>query len=116
MIDHERIWLEPAPGADEDYGQQWCQHNVWGDDAVEYVRADNLDTEITRLQNLVTSSEQERIRSCSDLLMRMDAKDAELARLREIVERAQAIISTATYPNWHAAARAALPSNTETAP
>jgi hypothetical protein len=40
MGEHERIWLEPAPGADEDYGQQWCQDNVWGDDAIEYVRAD----------------------------------------------------------------------------
>ncbi|NKK06702.1 hypothetical protein GFL93_12610 [Rhizobium leguminosarum bv. viciae] len=39
MSDHERIYLEPSPGADEDYGRQWCQHNVW-DDATEYVRAD----------------------------------------------------------------------------
>jgi hypothetical protein len=30
--------------------------------------------------------------------------------LRDLVERAQAIISTATYPNWHEAARAALTS------
>jgi hypothetical protein len=39
MSEHERIWLEPAPGADEDYGRQWCQDNVW-DDGVEYVLAD----------------------------------------------------------------------------
>lgn len=39
MTDHERIWLEPAPGADEDYGRQWCQHNVW-DEGVEYLRSD----------------------------------------------------------------------------
>lgn len=39
MTDHERIWLEPAPGADEEYGRMWCQDNVWGDDATEYVRA-----------------------------------------------------------------------------
>lgn len=39
MSDHERIYLEPSPGADEDYGRQWCQHNVW-DEATEYVRAD----------------------------------------------------------------------------
>lgn len=38
--DHDRIWLEAAPGADPDYGQQWCQHNVWGDDATEYVHAE----------------------------------------------------------------------------
>ncbi|MGR9384887.1 hypothetical protein [Rhizobium leguminosarum] len=37
MSEHERIWLEPAPGADEDYGRQWCQHNVWGDEATEYL-------------------------------------------------------------------------------
>lgn len=41
MTEHERIWLEPAPGADEDYGRQWCQHNVWAD-GVEYVRADTI--------------------------------------------------------------------------
>lgn len=40
MSDHERIWLEPAPGADEEYGRQWCQHNAFGDEATEYVRAD----------------------------------------------------------------------------
>ncbi|TBG78585.1 hypothetical protein ELG76_04005 [Rhizobium leguminosarum] len=39
MTGHERIYLEPSPGADEDYGRQWCQHNVW-DEATEYVRAD----------------------------------------------------------------------------
>ncbi|MDO9416979.1 hypothetical protein [Pararhizobium sp.] len=38
--DHKRIWLEPAPGADEEYGRQWMHHNVWGDEATEYVRAD----------------------------------------------------------------------------
>lgn len=40
--EHERIWLEPAPGADEDYGRQWCQHNVWGDEATEYVLATSV--------------------------------------------------------------------------
>jgi len=39
-MDHERIWLEPAPGADKECGQMWCQDNVWGDEATEYVRAD----------------------------------------------------------------------------
>jgi hypothetical protein len=43
MSDHERIWLEPEPGADPDYGRQWCQHNVWGDEATEYVRADAVE-------------------------------------------------------------------------
>ena len=38
--------------------------------------------------------------------MEDNEKDAEIIRLREIVERAQAIISTSTYPNWHEAARA----------
>lgn len=36
------------------------------------------------------------------------AKDHQVAELRDIVERAQAIISTSTYPNWHEAARSAL--------
>lgn len=43
MIDHERIWLEPEPPSDPDYGCMWCQDNVWGDEATEYVRADILD-------------------------------------------------------------------------
>jgi len=43
MSDHERIWLEPSPGADEEYGRQWCQHDVFGEDATEYVRADLCD-------------------------------------------------------------------------
>lgn len=42
MVEHERIWLEPSPGADEDYGRQWCQHNVWGDEATEYVLATSV--------------------------------------------------------------------------
>ena len=37
---HDRIWLEAPPGADEEYGQQWHHRNVWGEDAIEYVRAD----------------------------------------------------------------------------
>lgn len=40
MTDHERIWLEPAPGSDEDYGRQWMHQNVWGGAATEYVRVD----------------------------------------------------------------------------
>ncbi|AYC99994.1 hypothetical protein [Neorhizobium sp. NCHU2750] len=34
--EHERIWLEP-PGAPD---RCWCQDNVWGDEAVEFVRVD----------------------------------------------------------------------------
>jgi hypothetical protein len=45
--DHERIWLEPAPG-DPTTGRQWCQDDVWtamaadydGALPTEYVRAD----------------------------------------------------------------------------
>lgn len=33
---------------------------------------------------------------------------AENEKLREIVERAQSIVSTSTYPNWHDTARTAL--------
>lgn len=52
MSEHERIWLEPAPGADEDYGRQWAQHSVWTD-GVEYVRVDIAEREHQdfRLQN-----------------------------------------------------------------
>lgn len=48
LTEHERIWLEPAPGGDADYGQQWCQDNVWGDGATEYVRADLAAIEVLR--------------------------------------------------------------------
>jgi hypothetical protein len=34
--------------------------------------------------------------------------NTEVEKLREIVERAQAIVSTSTYPNWHESASAAL--------
>lgn len=37
-----------------------------------------------------------------------DSMRAERDKLREIVQRAQAIISTSTYPNWHEAARTSL--------
>src|SRR5690242_18331148 len=65
MSEHERIWLEAAPGSDEEYGRQWCQHNVWPD-GVEYVRADltpppsshvmgsDIDVEDIREQKLAT--------------------------------------------------------------
>lgn len=40
MTEHNEIWLEPAPGADLDgYGRQWCQDNVWGDEAIRYILA-----------------------------------------------------------------------------
>lgn len=35
-----RIWLEPREGADPYIGRQWCQDNQWGEDGIEYVRAD----------------------------------------------------------------------------
>jgi len=37
---HERIWLEPDESAMSETGRLWCQDNVWGDGATEYVRAD----------------------------------------------------------------------------
>ncbi|MEJ1174254.1 hypothetical protein WA845_08405 [Agrobacterium sp. CMT1] len=44
------------------------------------------------------------------LLHRAEAAEAEVKRLRAVVERAQLIVSTSTYPNWHEAARTALAS------
>lgn len=43
LQDHERIWLEPAPGDSE--GRTWCQDKLWPEDEgqpepTEYVRAD----------------------------------------------------------------------------
>ena len=40
MIEHERIWLEPAGAPD----RCWCQDNQWGDDGVEYVLASTLES------------------------------------------------------------------------
>lgn len=36
----DRIWLEPREGCDPYIGRQWCQDNQWGEDGIEYVRAD----------------------------------------------------------------------------
>lgn len=36
------------------------------------------------------------------------AEEYDKKRFREVIERAQSIISTSTYPNWHATARTAL--------
>lgn len=60
MTDHERIWLEPAPGADEDYGRQWCQHEVW-EDGVEYVRADLAEITTLRKELAEARAENERL-------------------------------------------------------
>lgn len=48
MSDHERIWLEPEPESDPDYGRMWAQNDVWGG-GVEYVLASKAADEITRL-------------------------------------------------------------------
>lgn len=44
VVDHERVWLEPAGAPD----RCWCEDNQWGDDGVEYVRADLLERNTTR--------------------------------------------------------------------
>lgn len=73
MIDHERIYLEPSPGADEDYGRQWCQHNVW-DEATEYVRADLLSD---------VSEERDRLREALSECQTQAVKDGnEISNLR----------------------------------
>lgn len=36
--DMERIWLSPREFYDDE--RTWCADNVWGEDSVEYVRAD----------------------------------------------------------------------------
>lgn len=59
MTDHERIWLEPAPGADEEYGRQWCQNNVWGDDATEYMLAELVNQTLEDAQHDAVSAETE---------------------------------------------------------
>lgn len=38
--EYDRIWLEPREDADPYIGRQWCQDNQWGEEGVEYVRAD----------------------------------------------------------------------------
>jgi len=46
MSEHERIWLEPAGAPD----RCWCHENVWGDEAIEYVRLSALDEEREQLR------------------------------------------------------------------
>jgi len=57
--DHKRIWLEPSPGADEEYGRQWMHHNVWGDEATEYVRVDLAQAALEDAQNDALAAEAE---------------------------------------------------------
>ena len=64
MTDHERIWLEPFD-ADGNYsepieGRMWCQDNVWGDGAVEFVRADVVE-------NMVAKARAEMVKKCAKL-------------------------------------------------
>jgi hypothetical protein len=63
VSEHERIFLEPAPGADEEYGRQWCQHGVW-EDGVEYVRADIAEDEITNLSKELAEARAQNEHSC----------------------------------------------------
>lgn len=54
---HPRIWLEPEPESDPSNGRQWCQENVWGDDATEYVLASSVaavKSENERLKRALT--------------------------------------------------------------
>jgi hypothetical protein len=62
--EHERIWLEPVPGADKDYGRQWCQQPVWAD-GVEYVRADialSTPAPVSNLRGLTNAERLEDLR------------------------------------------------------
>lgn len=48
MSDHKRIWLEPEPPSDPDFGRMWVQDDVWGG-GTEYVLATEAADTITRL-------------------------------------------------------------------
>jgi hypothetical protein len=52
LVKHPRIWLEPAEDADPYTGQMWCQDNVWGAVATEYVLATERDALQARVEEL----------------------------------------------------------------
>ena len=76
--DHPRIWLEPADEACSDTGRMWCQDNVWGDKATEYVRAD----ELSRLRAELDEA-QEQVAETYVIRMERDEAIAALASMRE---------------------------------
>ncbi|WP_223566887.1 hypothetical protein [Agrobacterium tumefaciens] len=116
MTKHERIWLEPVEQSDPFIGRSWCQDNQWGDEGVEYVLASTLESLQRQVaQNaeldLTFEAEANQMREVSIANRhRAQEAEAEVKRLRAVVERAQLIVSTSTYPNWHETARTALAS------
>jgi hypothetical protein len=86
MTDHEKIYLEPSPGADEDYGRQWCQHNVW-DEATEYVRADlcGYDKERDNLQAELLAI----LKECADFIQPFNRAEDLLDRVDGVIAKAE---------------------------
>ena len=64
LVDHERIWLEPAPG--DCNGRTWCQDKVWpekeGDpEPTEYVRADIVAKQAAEILQLKQSNNRRKL-------------------------------------------------------
>jgi hypothetical protein len=89
MSDHKRIWLEPEAevyGPDE--GRLWCQDNVWGDDAVEYVLASEAKAEIARLEEHLEKHIQQSEQAEATLLRIAAQCDEHLRGKNEMVVKA----------------------------
>lgn len=82
----------------------------YGNATSRHIRAalTGLSAERDRLQKLVSSSEAERYRSCSELLERATASEAEATSLRKKLEEAERIVAAAdsTYTHWRSRAGA----------
>ena len=50
--EHRSIFLEPLEDCDPSVGRIWCETNVWGDEAVEYVLRGYLDALISSLEKI----------------------------------------------------------------
>jgi hypothetical protein len=85
MSDHKRIWLEPEPPSDPDFGRMWVQDDVWGG-GTEYVLASATADTITRLTRERDEARAKAIEDAAKVaetfFLGFDAKDKDVNGLR----------------------------------
>jgi hypothetical protein len=73
--DWTHIWLEHKDAELTPEGRSWCDHDAWGDGAVEYIRADIAAERIKELEAEIVDQKR----------MRQEEKDKILRQRAEIV-------------------------------
>jgi hypothetical protein len=102
--DHDRIWLEPK-GAPE---RCWCEDNVWGEEAVEYVLVDLVappaddgkDAEVGLLFEYHARAENAEAKAIN-LKERADKAEALIRDLVAAIDEAIDEIGDENYANAH---------------